>query len=174
MQHKQQYIHHSHSNQRIYTGYQDNLTDRPRTTTRLQIPHKHTDPEGGGNDHSAGQHKRNQNKLEELKLLIHDTHADIITIQETRLTHKANTQKVHKLTTGRTDRLHKAGMGSSHSLQHTFLRPLIHTTQSFKWSWCTLTTLNTSQLQTSIYLHETAHQRTTKQLTWRYNTACIR
>ena len=28
-----------------------------------------------------------RNKLEELKLLIHDTHADIITIQETKLTH---------------------------------------------------------------------------------------
>ena len=32
-----------------------------------------------------------RNKLEELKLLIHDTHADIITIQETKLTPKAKT-----------------------------------------------------------------------------------
>ena len=50
-------------------------------------------------------------KLEELKLLIHDTHADIITIQETKLTPKANTPKVHNFTTVCTDRLHKAGGG---------------------------------------------------------------
>ena len=35
-----------------------------------------------------------------LKLLIHHTHADIITIQETKLTPKAKTYKVHNLTTG--------------------------------------------------------------------------
>ena len=52
-----------------------------------------------------------KNKLEELKLLIHDTHAAIITIQETKLTLKANTPKVHKFTTVRTDRVHKAGGG---------------------------------------------------------------
>ena len=45
-----------------------------------------------------------KNKLEELKLLIHDTHADIITIQETKLTPKANTPKVHNFTTVRADR----------------------------------------------------------------------
>ena len=52
-----------------------------------------------------------KNKLEELNLLIHDTHADIITIQETKLTHKAKTPKVHNFTTVRTDKLHKAGGG---------------------------------------------------------------
>ena len=52
-----------------------------------------------------------RNKLEELKLLIHDTHADIITIQETKLTHKAKTPKIHNFTSVRTDRLHKAGGG---------------------------------------------------------------
>ena len=36
-----------------------------------------------------------RNKLEELKLLIHDTHADIITIQEAKLTPKAKTPKIH-------------------------------------------------------------------------------
>ena len=51
------------------------------------------------------------NKLEELKLLIHDTHADIITLQETKLTPKANTPKVHNFTTACADRLHKAGRG---------------------------------------------------------------
>ena len=40
MQHKQ-CIHHSHRNN---IRYHDNLTDRPRTTTGTQTPHKHTDP----------------------------------------------------------------------------------------------------------------------------------
>ena len=35
------------------------------------------------------------------KLLIHNTHADIITIQETNLTPKAKTPKVHNFTTVR-------------------------------------------------------------------------
>ena len=52
-----------------------------------------------------------RNKLEELKLLIHDTHADIITIHETKLTPKAKTPKIHNFTSVRTDRLHKAGGG---------------------------------------------------------------
>ena len=52
-----------------------------------------------------------KNKLEELKLLIHDTHAYIITIQETKLTPKANTPNVHNFTTVRDDMLHKAGGG---------------------------------------------------------------
>ena len=42
------------------------------------------------------------------------------------------------------------------SLQQPYLRQLIHTTQNFKWSMYTLTTLNISQLQTYIYLLETA------------------
>ena len=50
-------------------------------------------------------------KLEELKLLIHDKHADIITIQETKLTPKAKTPKIHNFTAVRTDRLHNAGGG---------------------------------------------------------------
>ena len=47
-----------------------------------------------------------KNKLDELKQFIHDTHADIITM-ETKLTLKANTPKVHNITTVRVDRLHK-------------------------------------------------------------------
>ena len=47
-----------------------------------------------------------RNKLEELKLLIHDTHVD--QIQETKLTHKVKTPKIHNFTAVRTDRLHKA------------------------------------------------------------------
>ena len=56
----------------------------------------------------------NKNKLEELKLLIHDTRADIIAIQETKLTSKANTPNVHNFTTVRADRLHNAGGGRAH------------------------------------------------------------
>ena len=76
-----------------------------------------------------------RNKLEELKLLIHDTHADIITIQETKLTPKAKTPKIHNFTSVRTDRLQRQEVGSlhslettSHSLQQTYLRLLLHTT----------------------------------------------
>ena len=58
-----------------------------------------------------------KNKFEELKLLIHDTHADIITILETKLIPKAKTPNVHNFTTVSTDRLHNAGVGSSHSLE---------------------------------------------------------
>ena len=42
-------------------------------------------------------------------MLIHNTQADVITIQETKLTPKAKTPKVHNFTTVRTDRLHKLG-----------------------------------------------------------------
>ena len=45
MQHKQQYMHHSHRNNRTHNiGYYDNLTNRPRNTTGLLTPHKHTGP----------------------------------------------------------------------------------------------------------------------------------
>ena len=49
----------------------------------------------------------------------------------------------------------------SESLQQTYLRPSIHTTQNFKWSRYTLTTLNISQLQTFIYRGSTStHYKT--------------
>ena len=52
-------------------------------------------------------------------MLIHNTHADVITILETKLTPKAKTPTLHNVTTVRTDRLHKAGDGllllSTHS-----------------------------------------------------------
>ena len=79
-----------------------------------------------------------RNKLDELKLLIHDTHADIITIQETKLTPKAKTPKIHNLTAVRTNRQEVGSLHSLettlHLLQQTYLRLLIHTTQNFKWS----------------------------------------
>ena len=41
----QQYMHHSHRNNRTHNiGYYDNPTNRPRTTTGLLTPHKHIDP----------------------------------------------------------------------------------------------------------------------------------
>ena len=48
---------------------------------------------------------------------------------------------------------------------------LNHTTHNFKWSRYTLTTLRISQLQTVIYLLETGHPSTTKQMTRTYNIA---
>ena len=39
------------------------------------------------------------------------THADVTTIQKTKPTPKANTPKVHNVTTLRTDRLHKVSGG---------------------------------------------------------------
>ena len=44
-------------------------------------------------------------------MIIHNTHADVIAIHETKLTHKTKTPKIHNLTTVRTDRLHKLGSG---------------------------------------------------------------
>ena len=52
-----------------------------------------------------------RNKLEELRLLIHDTHADIITIREAGLTPRAKTPKIHDFTSVRTDGLHGVGGG---------------------------------------------------------------
>ena len=47
MQQKQQCMHYSHRNNRTHDiEYHDNLTDRPKTTTGLQTPQKHTDPAG--------------------------------------------------------------------------------------------------------------------------------
>ena len=96
--------------------------------------------------------------------------------QETKLTPKANTHRVHNFTAVRADRLHKAG-----GELITFIRynitfnttdiPSTINTHNYKWSRYTLTTLNISQLQTCIYLLETAHPCTTKQLTRTYNTA---
>ena len=44
-------------------------------------------------------------------MLIHTTHADVTTIQETKLASKAKTPKVHQFTTLRTDRFQKVGDG---------------------------------------------------------------
>ena len=52
-----------------------------------------------------------KNKLQELKMLIHNTHTDDITIHETKLTPRAKTPKVHNFIIVRTDSLHMAGGG---------------------------------------------------------------
>ena len=82
------------------------------TTAGLLMPHKHTGPAVKVR-YIILQVNINglRNKLEELKLLIHDTHADIITVQETKLTPKAKTPKIHNFTSVRTDGLHGAGGG---------------------------------------------------------------
>ena len=110
MQHKQQYNHRSSFNHRIHLGYDDNLIDRPKTTRSLE--HKLTSTSERYLIILQVNINGIKNKLEELELLIYDTHANIITIQKTKLTPKANTPKVHNFTTVRTDRLHNVEMGS--------------------------------------------------------------
>ena len=61
-----------------------------------------------------------KNKLEEeFKLLIHDTHADIITLQETKLTHKVKHQNYIASQQCVTIGCTRQEMGSSHSLETT-------------------------------------------------------
>ena len=61
--------------------------------------------------HQTHRPNKHNYKLEDLKCLIENTHADIITIQETKLTSKSNTPKVPKYTTVLADRPHKSGGG---------------------------------------------------------------
>ena len=79
----------------------------------------------------------------------HDTHADIITIQETNLNPKANTQ-VHNLTTERTDRLHKAGGGLI-----TLIRVNITFTTTDTPS--TINTHNTELQMIKVHINNTKH-----------------
>ena len=86
--------------------------------------------------------------------------------------HKVKTPKVHNSRQCAPMGCTRQGVGSFHSLettlhslQPTYLRPLIHTIPNFKFSRYTLTALNISQLQTFICLFKTALTRTTKQLT---------
>ena len=82
----------SHRNYHIYIGYQNKLTDRLMTTTLLHTLHM-----------PRSKSERNiiilqvkingiKNKIKEVKLLIYKTHADTITIQETKLTPEAKTE----------------------------------------------------------------------------------
>ena len=48
-------------------------------------------------------------------MLNHNTHADVITIQETKLTPKTKTPKLHNFTTVCTDGVHKLGGEFIHS-----------------------------------------------------------
>ena len=111
MQHKQQYTHHSHSNHLIHIGYHDKLTDIQKTTTDTTQGHRPSSKSERNLIILQVNINRIKNKLEELKLLSHDTHTDIITIQETKLTPKAKTPNIHNFTTMQTDRLPKAGGG---------------------------------------------------------------
>ena len=88
-----------------------------------------------------------KNKLEELKRLIHDTHADIITIQETLFTPKANTPKVHNFTTVRAD---KAGGGLI-----TLIRDNITFTTTDIPS--TINIHNTELQMVKVYINNTKH-----------------
>ena len=116
-----------------------------------------------------------KNKLEELKLLIHDTHVDITTNLETKLTPKANTPKVHNFPTVRADRLHKAGGGLV-----TLIRDNITLTTTNIPS--TIITHKSELQMVKVHINSTKHitianiympprDSTMKQLTRIYNTA---
>ena len=170
-----------HASQSPQPSHPHNGTTKPHRQTKDD--HKTTDTPQG--HRPSSKRERNiitlqvnitgiKNKLEELKLLIHDTHVDIITIQETKLTPKANTPKVHNFTTVRADRLPKAG-GEPITLiifTTTDIRSTINTHNTeLQMARYTLTALNISQLLTFIYLLETTHPCTTNQLARTYNTA---
>ena len=89
-----------------------------------------------------------RNKLEELKVLIHDTYTD--TIQETKLTPKAKTPKIHNFTAVRTDRLHKAGGGLI-----TLIRDNITLTTTDIPS--TINTHNTELQMVKVHINNTKH-----------------
>ena len=91
-----------------------------------------------------------KNKLDGLKLLIHDSHADIITIQKTKLTPKAKTPKIHNFTAVRTDRLHKTGGGLI-----TLIRDNITFTITYIPS--TINTHNTEPQMGKIHITNTKH-----------------
>ena len=93
-----------------------------------------------------------KNKLEDLKLLIHDTHADIITMQETKLTPKAKIPKVHIFTTVRADRLHKAGGGLITLIRHNIT---FNTTDIPS----TINTHNTELQMVKVHINNTKHIR---------------
>ena len=89
-------------------------------------------------------------KLEELKLLIHDTQADIITIKETKLTPKAKTPKIHSFTAVRTDRLHRAGGGLITLIRDNIT---LHTTDIPS----TINTHNTELQMVKVHINNTKH-----------------
>ena len=156
MQHKQQYKHHRHRNNRTHNiGYYDNLTNRPRTTTGLLTPHKHTDPavdvreissyckstltDSETNSRNSNclftTHMQTSSQFRKPSSPLKPKHPKYITSQQCAPI-GCTRQEVgssHSLET------------TLHSLQQTYLRLLIYTTQNFKWSRYTLTTLNISQ-----------------------------
>ena len=134
---------HSHHNNHTHNiGYYNNLTNRPRTTTGLLTPQTHRPSNKSERNLIILQVNINglRNKLEELKLLIHDPHADIITIQETKLTPKAKNITSQQCALIGCTRQEVGSLHSlettSHSLQQTYLRLLIHTTQRTTNSRC--------------------------------------
>ena len=118
---------------------------------------------------------RIKNKLEKLKLLIHDTHADIITIQEPRLSPKVNTLKIN-FTTVRADRLDKAGgrfiilIRDNITFTTTDILSTINT-HNTELLMVMVHINNTKHITTFIFLLETIHPSTTKQLTPAYSTS---
>ena len=91
-----------------------------------------------------------RNNLEEPKLFIHDTPADIITIQEIKLIPKAKTPKIHNFSAVRTYRLHTVGGG---------LITLIRDNTTFTTTYIPLTinTHNTALQMFKVHINNTKH-----------------
>ena len=138
MQHKQQYMHYSQRYNR------DNLTDRPMTTNTTQAHRPSSKSERNININGL------KNELEKLKLLIHDTHADIITIQETKLIPKVKTPKVHNFTTVRNDMLLKAGGELITLIGDNIIFPTTDTPS-------TINTHNTELQMVKVHINNTKH-----------------
>ena len=163
--HKQQYTHHSQSNHRIHTGYHDKLTDDNMTTDTTQ-GHRPSSK----SDRNLVRLQVNINVIKNSRSsnCLITTHMQISSqfrkpISPLKQTHPKYITSLPCVTICCTR--HEVGSlhlleTTLHSLQQTYLRPSIPTTQNFKWSRYTLTTPNISQLQTFIYFVETAHPRT--------------
>ena len=147
-------MHHSHRNTRTHNiGYDDNLTNKPRTTPGLLTQHNTHRPSSERNLIILQVNINGlRNKLKELKLLI-TTHMQ--TSSQFRKPSSPLKPKHPKYITSQqcapigctrqeVGSLHSLET-TLHSLQQAYLRLLIHTTQNFKWSRYTLTTLNISQ-----------------------------
>ena len=99
----------THTTQTTVHASQSQQPSHPHRLPRQ--PHRHTKDDHMTTDTTQGHRPSSKSERNLIILLIHDRHADITTIQETKLTPEANTPKVHNLTTVRADRLHNAGGG---------------------------------------------------------------
>ena len=140
MQHQQQYTHHSHIIHRIHIGYQDNLTDRPKFTTGLQTPHKYTDPavKVGKISYCRSTYTESKTNLMSSNCLF-TTHIQL-SAQLRKPSSPLKQNLPNYITSPQCAPIGctRQGVGllhsleNLHSLQQTYLRPLLHTAHTFK------------------------------------------